>query len=37
MNDLELQLKEMILNRYGSLKNFCEIIDMSHAKQEYKC
>ena len=28
MNDLELQLKELILRRYGSLKNFCEIIEM---------
>lgn len=28
MNELESQLKEMIINNYGSLKKFTEIIDM---------
>ena len=28
MEALEMQLKEMIINRYGSLKRFCETIDM---------
>lgn len=31
MNDLELQLKELILSRYGSLSNFCKIINMPWA------
>ena len=28
MNELELTLKELIIKRYGSLKKFCETIDM---------
>lgn len=28
MEKLEIQLKEMIINRYGSLKKFCETINM---------
>lgn len=28
MNELESNLKELIIKRYGSLKKFCEIIDM---------
>lgn len=28
MEATELKLKEMIIDRYGSLKKFCEIIDM---------
>ena len=31
MNELEIQLKEMILDRYGSLSNFCKTIDMPWA------
>lgn len=28
MNELEKQIKETIISRYGSLKSFCEAIDM---------
>ena len=28
MEMTELKIKEMIINRYGSLKKFCEVIDM---------
>lgn len=28
MEPMEMELKEIIINRYGSLKKFCEIIDM---------
>lgn len=28
MAETELKIKEMIIERYGSLKKFCEIIDM---------
>lgn len=28
MEETELRLKEMIINRYGSIKKFCEVIDM---------
>ena len=28
MNDLEASLKELIIERYGSLKRFCDIIGM---------
>jgi len=28
MNDVELKLKELIIEKYGSLKRFCEIIGM---------
>lgn len=28
MNELELNLKELIINKYGSMKKFSEIIDM---------
>lgn len=28
MEQIEIRLKEMIIERYGSLKKFCEIIDM---------
>lgn len=28
MDKTELRIKEMIINKYGSLKKFCEIIDM---------
>jgi len=28
MEEMELQLKELIINRYGSLKKFCEKINM---------
>ena len=28
MEPTETQIKEIIINRYGSLKKFCEIIDM---------
>ena len=31
MNELEVQLKDMILNRYGSLSNFCKTINMPWA------
>lgn len=28
MNELELKIKEMIIERYGSIKKFSEVIDM---------
>lgn len=28
MNELETHIKEMIIDGYGSMKNFCEVIDM---------
>lgn len=28
MNDVEIKLKELIIEKYGSLKRFCEIIGM---------
>lgn len=28
MAETELKIREMIINKYGSLKKFCEIIDM---------
>lgn len=28
MNDVEIKLKELIIEKYGSLKRFCEVIGM---------